>query len=415
MAGGGPPSFGRNVLLLWGGQLVSATGDALFLAGVQWLALAVTGRDAAVGGVGFALALPYLVVGPLAGVLADRFDRRRLMIASDLARAAVLLPLPWVARATGGPTFGLLCAVAVLVGTFSSPFAPARDALLPDLARGRPLLRWNAAFQTSAQVATILGLAVGGWLLSGETRSSPESVARVTNVLAYDGATFVVSAVTLCFLRLPRRVSTRTVSSPRVGAELREGLRYARTDPVVRPLLVLTALDNLAIMGPATVGALLLVTETFGLSAGHYAWFEAAMVLGMLLGSLTLARGAVTLSPGRLVLWGMVLDGLTYLPFVFLRDYALALVLIAVHGFFIPFIVVGRTTLLQAHVPEDRRGKVFALVALTVTGMTALSALFSGWIADLTSPHALFGIAGTFGALCGVVGLRRLGSRLATR
>jgi hypothetical protein len=137
------------------------------------------------------------------------------------------------------------------------------------------------------------------------------------------------------------------------------------------------------------------------------------MAAGMLVGSVVLARFGAAWRPGRVVLLGMVMDGLTYVPFAFLEDFSTAMVLIVVHGFFIPFIVVGRTSLLQAHVPVAMRGKVFALVAVTVTGMTALSAVASGWIARATSPHVLFGLAGGFGALCGAVGLAVLRGRLA--
>jgi MFS family permease len=111
----------------------------------------------------------------------------------------------------------------------------------------------------------------------------------------------------------------------------------------------------------------------------------------------------------------MVLDGVTYLPFAVLDEYATGLVLIGVHGFFIPFIVVGRTSLLQAHVPVERLGKVFALVGVTVAGMTSVSGAASGWIAEQTSPRTLFLLAGLFGALCGVVGWVRSGERLRGR
>jgi predicted MFS family arabinose efflux permease len=105
-----------------------------------------------------------------------------------------------------------------------------------------------------------------------------------------------------------------------------------------------------------------------------------------------------------MILWGMALDGLTYIPFYWVRSYSLALVLIFVHGLFIPWIVVGRTTLIQQRVPEERRGQVFSLVNLTVQGMTALSALVAGAIAQATSAPTLFLLAGVFGGLCGVVG-----------
>ncbi|MFV1959761.1 MAG: MFS transporter, partial [Planctomycetota bacterium] len=126
--------FRHNLLLLWSGQFVSATGDALFLMAVAWIAGRVGGDEISVGFAVFFAALPFLLFGLPAGALVDRTDRRRLMIGSDLARAAILLSLPWAAGLLGGVTWGLVAATAFLVATFSTPFLPARDALLPVLA-----------------------------------------------------------------------------------------------------------------------------------------------------------------------------------------------------------------------------------------------------------------------------------------
>jgi flagellar biosynthetic protein FliQ len=161
------------------------------------------------------------------------------------------------------------------------------------------------------------------------------------------------------------------------------GTAAALRDPPVLALLVLTALDNLAIMGPAIVGAAGFVHDDLGKRAGHFAWFEGAMAAGYVVGALGLARFGARARKGPLVLAGMVLDGLTYVPFFWVRDYGLALALVFVHGLFIPWIVVGRTAFLQQHVPEARRGQVFALVNLTVQGMTALSALVAGLVVGI--------------------------------
>jgi len=394
--------FRRNALLLWSAQFISATGDALFLPCLAWLAGALGRSDAFVGWAVFLAFLPYLLVGPLAGAWVDRTDRRRVMVVSDLLRAVLLLALPLLAGWWGGLDFALIVAVGFLLATFSTPFVPARDALLPVLIGRRSLPRWNAVMQTSGQLAMIVGLGLGGILLGREAAPGDE-VSRVVRVLQLDGATFVVSAVLLMGMVLPRHVRPARAST-NVFSDARAGLVYAAKDPMVGGLLLLTALDNLAIMGPAIVGAALLVKRTFALGAGAYAWFEGCMAVGMVAGSLALAARGRRWPMRKVVLWGMVMDGITYLPFVWIRAYEVALPAIVLHGVCIPMIVVGRTSLIQHHVPPERHGKVFALVNITVIGMTALSAAASGWIAELTSPRVLFGLAGVFGALCGVAG-----------
>jgi MFS family permease len=406
--------FARNASLLWSGQFVAQMGDAVFVQAVAWLASSLGGSGAATGIVVFLSAVPFLLFGPFAGAWVDRGDRRRIMIASDVARAAVLLAT-WALARRAGEGLGLVAVAAFLLATASTPFLPARDALLPRLAEGRSLVRFNAAFQTSGQLAQIAGLLLGGVLLGTDARD----VGRVFDVLALDGVGFVASAVTLSFVVVPALSRPAGDAPPRrptsVWRDAIDGVRDARRDPLLRGLLVLTALDNLAIMGPAIVGATLLVGRDFRLGPGHLAWFEGAMATGFFVGALALARAGDRLRKGPLILWGMALDGLTYVPLFWIRSYPVALVTVFLHGLVIPAIVVGRTSLLQGHVAEGRTGKAFALVHLTVAGMTALSAPASGFLAEAIGPRGLFLAAGVFGTLCGAVGawalptLRRAG------
>lgn len=407
----------RNGSLLWAAQFVSAMGDAVFLPCFAWLASELSGSEAPVGFAVFLATLPHLLFGPVAGALADHVDRRRLLVASDLLRAALLIGVALLAL-QGGIGFGLLVATAFLLAAFSAPFMAARDAYLPELVPAASLPRWNAALQTSQHLALIVGLGTGGLLLE---RDGASEVTRAIEVIGLDGLTFIVSAALLLLIRAPRRAPRaaarsregkrlRTVGS--VLADTREGLQQARKDPVVKGLLVLSAFNNLAIMGPAIVGAVLLVKQVFGLPPGYLAWFEGAMALGMLLGAITVARMGRQRSMVRVFFTGLIVDGLTYIPFLWLPSYPVCIAMIFAHGFFIPWIVVGRTSLVQAHVPGHQRGRVFALVNLTVLGMTSLSALLSGLIAAWAGTRVLFGLAGVFGALTGALGMLWIGRRL---
>jgi MFS family permease len=393
----------RNTSLLYAGQFVSQMGDSVFTASVAWLAASLTGTAKATGLAVFLGAVPFLLLGPFAGALVDRGDRRRLMVVSDLARAALLLGFPFVAGRLG-LTFPVVVATAFLLAACSTPFLPARDALIPVLAEGRPLVRYNASFQTSAQLAQLAGLWLGGLVLG----SARDGVSRVVTVIALDGVTFLVSAVTLALLVLPGSragPASAGIARPNLFREALDGLKDAARNPLLLGLLVLTALDNLAIMGPAIVGATHFVRDDLGLGAGRVAWFEGSMALGFVVGAACLARVGTRLRKGPLILVGMLLDGLTYVPFYWVPSYPLALALVFVHGLFIPCIVVGRTSLLQERIAPERIGRTFALVQLTVTGMTALSAVVAGEVAAAFGAPMLFLAAGVFGAACGLAGL----------
>lgn len=230
-------------------------------------------------------------------------------------------------------------------------------------------------------------------------------------VLAIDGATFVVSAIALAFIVLPR-AAPRPAHTSSLVQDAREGLAYAKRDKLVFGLLSLTALNNFFLMGPAIVGPLILLRNEFGLGPQHLAWFEGCMAIGMVLGALFVAVVGKRVHPSRLFVFGLILDGATYLPFVWIQSYTTALIWIGFHGFFIPWIVVSRTTILQHHVSDARRGKVFALSHMTVTGVTALSCLGAGALAETSGARGLFGITGVFATATGVAAWIGLSRRL---
>ncbi len=386
--------------LFWLGQFISTAGDFMFYSLLPFLVMAVetSGVGWKTGTVSFLETLPFLLVAPLAGAVVDRFPRKHVMVLSDLARMGVLLGF-WAFWGRD-LRFWHIGALAFLHTAFSTFFMPARDALIPQIA-GRFLFQANALIQSSTQMAMVAGNVLAGMLLSRGT-----DLLRMFQVLTVDAVTFLLSALSILILPVRER---QKGSSRSVWRETVEGFRYVMHRPFLRVLLVLTALDNFFIMGPATVGASLLVRRTYGLTAAEFAWFEAAMGAGWLVGTLALLLRPVR-DLRRGLLWGIVLDGATYLPFLWIRDFSTALFFIFLHGLTIPLITVTRTTLVQKVVPSLYQGRVFALIQLTVLGFMALSSLFTGMLADWVPIPWVFFMPGVLGALTGLIGFRMLPS-----
>lgn len=401
-----PAGRGRNLFLLWLGQFVSGTGDSVFSTCIGFLVIYLLGAGAEfeVGLTRTMDALPFLLFGAYAGVLVDRFSRRGLMLISDVVRACVvgLVPLLFFADAL---VWWVLPLVAFCSYLFATAFNPARDALIPQLAQGRNLLRVNSFFQTSTQLAVILGAGLVGLLLSPGVLGAlgPGGIAWL---LVFDASSFLFSFVCLMLIRLPA-AAPRAAGRASSLRELGESLKSAVVDARLRGLLFLTAMDNFFIMGPALVGGLFLIRNYLGLETWAYGVFEAVLGLGWLCGTLLIARFGGRFRTGQLVIAGMILDGLTYVPFLWLQTFEMFLVAIFVHGLTIPLITVGRTTLIQRHYPPERLGRIFALVAITVQGFTALSALATGAVlgAGWLDSRELFFWGGACGAAIGVVAL----------
>lgn len=399
----------RNLGLLWLAQFVSGTGNSVFSTCIGFLViylLAQQGQSGAELEVGFTRAvdaLPFLLFGAYAGVLVDRFSRRKAMLVSDLARAVILGCIPAL-YFTGALQWWMVLAAAFLIYTFTTFFNPARDALIPDLAGSRDLLKVNSFFQTSDQAAFLLGAGIVGLVLSpqigGVEAAGPEGISWL---LVLDASSFLFSFGCIWLIRI-RETHT---DGPRENSftELRQSLSSAWKERRLRALLFLTAVDNFFIMGPAIVGAMFLIKRDLGLEVWAYGVFQLCLGAGWIIGTLLIARFGGRVKTGQLVIAGMLLDGLTYIPLLWLDSYWAFLIAIFAHGLFIPLITVGRTTMIQRHYPKARLGRVFALVSITVQGFTALSAFATGWALTMLTAKELFFWGGLCGAICGLVGL----------
>lgn len=386
----------ERLLIFWLSQFISAVGDNLFFASLLFLILLIEKEKASfkAGITSFSETLPYLIFGIFAGFLVDRFRKKRVMMYSDLLRAFILFSIPLLYK-NNLLNFIALSISAFLLSSFSSFFFPARDSVIPKIAEGETLLRINAFIQSSTQIAQVIGTFLAGFLLS---LLKGDPVNKILNLFLIDGVTFIISFILVGILFIPEE---RKYKIP-IKSDFIDGLKFILRDKLLRGLLILTALDNLFIMGPAVVGANLLIKNYLNLKAHHLAYFHSFLSLGWLVGTIFIAKYGTYYKKGLLLLFGIFMDGVTYVPFIFIKNYYLSLLMILIHGFFISFITVPRTTLIQEYVPERYIARVFSMIQLTVIGFMALSSLITGILGEFLLPPFLFLIGGSGGALTGL-------------
>jgi MFS family permease len=400
-------------------QFLSQFGDSVFQIAFLWLILDLTGSKSVTGLAATVSYLPPLVFGLAAGVLVDRWERRRVLIGADLTRAALLgvLAVLW---GTGVLTAPWLTAVAFGMAMAAVLFNPSRDSLLPEIVPIGALTRANAWVQSSQQLAYLVGPLTASLIISraGIAATFP------AGILLFAG-----SMGLLLVMRVPGKVRSGETAADvpaAVGArrrppdavfhvfrELWAGLRELGRIPPLPFLYGLTALDNFFIMGASVLGLVVLVRDTLGGTAADYALAEATYGVGMVAGSLAVVRLGPRVSSGTLLLIGITLDGLTYLPLLACRSMTTLIPALLAHSFAIPLITVPRATILQRIVPHHLIGRAFALLNVVVLGVTALSCGIAGMALDHLSAPVLFAVAGALGGATGIVGflsprLRRL-------
>jgi MFS family permease len=199
---------------VWTGSFISGTGDEITLLALPWLVLQITHSPFQLGIVAALQNLPFLLLTLIAGVYADRWDRRRIMLSADIVRFASLVTIP-IAALFGVLTVLQIYVVAFLAGTGRVWFDVAHYALLPGIVEREQLVDANSKFQTSDGVSVLLGPSIGGFLIK---------LAGAANAIAFDAVSFLVSATAICTLP-----SLRAAESPAEHgwkAQLVGGLRY---------------------------------------------------------------------------------------------------------------------------------------------------------------------------------------------
>jgi len=359
------------------------------------------------GLVAFAGTAPALLFGLFAGVLVDRYNRKRLMQLGDGVRALLILLIP-VLFFYGQLTPLLVAGLIFLVSTFGTVFNPARDALIPMFTPPDRILRVNALVQSTGYLAYFAGL-FGAGLIMG--------VAGLMNLFYFDAATFAFSFIMISFLVLKASSTAQRSSETQHWTDLKKGLRYVlKEDRRLGWIILITGINNFFIMGPAIVGLPLLIREVWQGSGQDFAFIESTYGIGMLLGTILVYRFASRYRKGTWLMVGLIYDGLTYAPMFFVGSLGIspfwaAIWIVFIHSIGIPFIQVTRTTLIHSIVPGHMQGRVFAMVNLAVIGMTSFSVAATGFAAEFISARMIFLIISVGATLSGIVGLMIRGIR----
>jgi MFS family permease len=368
---------------LWVGQGISFVGDAVSMVALVVLVVQITGSAAAVGGALVARLLPTLA-SPLAGVLADRFDRRVILVASDLARAALVLGIVFARDLV------VLYGLVFLMGVVRTLFNPTVRAAFPSVVGGGDLTRANALISGTFSASTMVGPALGGLLVAS---------LGVNAAFFLDAATYLLSAAFLSSIPLARPQREETEG---FGREVNAGIGYLARAPVPLAIVVgafLTILTiNMTI--PAEV---FLAKETFSAGDTGYGLLVSVWGGGMVLGSALMAALGdrallVPLYFLSIFAGALALAGTGLAP-----TFALALGALMVEGIATGIDNVATDTILQKQVPDAFLGRVFAVRFLSYSAGEALAYPLGGLIVDAIGPRSTYLFAGIATAAAGVV------------
>jgi CRP-like cAMP-binding protein/Na+/melibiose symporter-like transporter len=365
----------RAFTLLWSAQLISVAGSALSSLAAAILVYRMTGSALSVGLVLIAAAVPGLLVGLVAGVFVDRFDRKRVMIAADLVRAALIGAIPLLLP------FGVvwLYVMVVLASAAGQFFDPAHSSVLPEVASDEELAAANSLMAISSSGSWAIGFAAAGLIASQ---------ASIDWAFYLDALSFLISAACVLRVRVASHEAADATNVATVLRDLREGAHVLVTSPILRSLFLAFVPVFLCF---GLTNSLLL---PFALRALHatelqYSLLEGICSVGFVAGSLLMARLADRLHEGQWIALSLLGIGLTFGAFALSSALPLAMPVLLISGVLNAPSAIGRQLVIQRNTPAKARGRVFSAFFVTRDVMVSIGMAAAG-LADLVDVRVLF-------------------------
>ncbi len=396
---------------LYIGQTASQLGDSIYFLVFLFLADAVA-KDARITALVATLqALPFVFLGPIAGVVADRYDRKVVMVAADIASTVLMGGLAVYAWFQPMPPVWVLCASAFTMSCVNAFFMPARSAAIPQLVGEANVQEATGLAMMTQQVMGLIGLGVSAGVLAGVFAKWPQYFLLLS--AAANSLTFLVSA--LYILRLPTLVPAREDSgaepsrssvkaaSRSIVSDAREGFRAIFADHVLRTALPISAVSTLFMSGFMVV-YLVVNRVWYGGSFATLAGLELGFVVPMAIFSLL--AGSYKVKRMGLVFANIhIALGLMVAAFTFARPYWAFMAVNILAGIVLPYLMVPFQAFIQTAVPDALRGRVNSAWMMVSMGMQPIGLMLTGVLLAVMDPGAVFVVMGLGMALAGAAGL----------
>jgi MFS family permease len=394
----------RDFRLLWTGMCVSLVGDGIFLVAMAWQVYALSNAPTALATVGIAMTLPTIACLLLGGVVSDRFDRRRVILATDLVRGAAVAAIALLAFG-GALQLWHLVALVALYGVGTGFFAPAFDAIVPDLLPAAELAQANSLDQFVRPLAfRLAGPALGGVLVSALGAGS---------AFALDSVSFLASAGALLAMRArPGAAASGAVS---IGADLRGGFDYVRRHVWLWGTFAAAAIAYLCFMGPTEVLLPYVVKNTLHGSAADLGLVLAAGGIGSVACAVAMGQGGLPRREITFIYLVWTLATLAVAGYgVATAVWQLMLVSVTFNALETAGTIVW-ATVKQREVPASLLGRVSSLDWLISIGLLPVSLALTGPLSGAIGAQSTLIAAGIVGGAVTLAALYLPGMRTVER
>lgn len=372
----------RDFLTLWGGQSLSVFGSQISQFALPWLVLDISRSAVSVGALSAVSFLPYLLFALPAGVIADRWNRRTIMLVCDAARGVLVFSIP-LAAFTGRLTLVQLFLVAALMRLFTIFFDVGYTACLPNLVEKPQLPDANGKLEMTRSAAELSGQPLAGVLVA---------IFTAAGTMVIDTVSYAVSVVSLLTIKRPFSAPALRREEGTFWGRMVDGLRFVWSNPLIRALTIATAIGNLAASAPLSVFVYRARIELH-FSAAQTGIFLASTAIGQFCASFVVGRIAKKLPMGRQILLATMVQPILVLGFALTGNLAIMTAIGALWGAAVTLLNIPSISLRQSVIPDHLLGRATAAIRMIAWCTVPIGTLGAGLLASRYSARITFFVA----------------------
>src|SRR6056297_1148679 len=386
-----------NFILLFLGGFVSRVGNGIHYIALVWYVLDITGSGSATGIVLLLSTLPGVIIGPFGGVIADKFNRKVLIVSMDILRGLIVLVLGYMIY-TNNAGFFVISIATVLIAICNSFFNPAVTATIPNIVEDFLLQKANSLNHFSVNFTQIIGAAVGGILIASY---------GIAGVFFINGTSFLISAFSELFIDIPKiRIEEELEKSPTIINEIKFGLNFLWKKKELVSLFTIALFLNFVSTGLVILGLPFVYKELLGVNSQLYGFAQSIFPAGAVIGSIILSQIPEIRNYFKVLFYSlssqsilMLIVAVPLLPYVLSNTstmtiyYSLMFILFIV-GILNAVVNVPISILLQRLIPDNLRGRITGLLSTMSQALIPLSMAITGYLLDRIPVYSLFLTAG---------------------
>ncbi len=386
----------RKFSALLVGQVISLFGDVILTTALSWFVFALAGTATAISYLSIAILVPNIFCSLVAGVVVDRSNRRRIMMASDITRCLALILIPIMYR-LGGLTLSFLYLIVFVWSSASAFFLPARSAIIPQIFPDKSqLTSANSLINSFFEATRLIGYGISGIFIILFT---------AVGAASFDSITFAISALAILSMgsiASPlRQMRQKQSTLSEFREDLTEGLNYVWKNFVIR-IVLLTAMIGNFFIGIGYGFIVVYARQALHTNAVGYGLLLAASTIGTVTGSLLVGKVGFRKHLGMTLILSSIMMGIAIVSLSLQTQLAAAIPFMVLFGLGIAIYNVNYVNMFQATVPNEILGRVMSLDQVISYSIVPLSLAVGGPIVDLIGIRAAYLISGGMVALIGV-------------